>query len=179
MDFTLIPICSENGHTMSNKINCHNFCDICYKGGVHYKCNDCEENWCKSCHRENKKLEREKSKKKRPPREKGLSISQNFRDIKLAAQDKLDSDNLTDWRIKFTGEEIYYYNVVTKSFTYDYPIVSEPPISPKGGGDLEMGGVYLDSELIANTPKVRNRASSGVCDIYNNMKGRILGLNLY
>jgi len=187
MDFTLIPICSEKGHTLIIKQNGRKTCDICFRQGVFYQCTDCEESRCKLCHKEFMKLEREKTNKgggvysrsrcirKKKPKE--LSISQNCQDSKILAQNKLDHDNLNEWRVKFSSSEseIYYYHVVTKSITYDYPKESPPPPSP--GKDDNSSETVLTPE----SPKVRIKSNIGesVCDIYNSMKHRVLHLNLY
>ena len=181
MDFTLTPVCSENGHTFTIKQTRHDSCDICYRHRVYYQCTDCEEGRCKSCHRECMKFERDKSNGRAKSKKKNaeLSISQTYLDLKTSAQNKLDADNLHEWRVKFSSSEgeIYYYHVVQKSITYDYPKSSVPPPSPR---EDEMN-CHPRHVLTPESPKVRHKSTIGesVCDIYNGVKNRILNLNLY
>ena len=173
MDYTLIPICSESGHAMTVKLNCHYLCDVCCRHGVYYQCIDCEERRCKSCLKGYVKANAV------PQDELDSSTSQNYQLSITIAQNKLDSDNLHDWSVKFSSSEgeIYYYHEKKKSITYDYPNASRPPPSPREDGH----NISPHTGFTLESPQVRRKSYMGesVCDIYNRMKHRIRNLNLY
>jgi len=51
----------------------------------------------------------------------------------IKIKDKLKQDKIfTDWFVGVSKEsdEIYFYNPITRTLTYDYPLSPEPPSSP-------------------------------------------------
>ena len=111
MDFTLVPVCSEKEHELDYDYKEGYKCEICFKTGVSYRCNNCDYRRCSKCHRDILASEEIKER---------LKIAKFKNDIKIA-EHKLKRDNLEDWEVMVSNSEIYYINKLTLSYSYDYP----------------------------------------------------------
>ena len=125
MDYTLIPICNEIPHEMRYERQDSFFCEICNKGGTYYRCNNCEYGLCKNCYM-NKCAENTLRNK---------FMNRDFKQKLSDILEKLKKDNIfSEWRFGITDKtnEIYFYNQMTNTITYEYPLQGAPPcISPR------------------------------------------------
>lgn len=156
MDLQLIPICSEIDHDMSYKYKERGICDICNKGGVSYKCSNCEYSRCSGCHRDIL-ASKEISERLRKGKIKN--------DIKLA-EFKLKEDGLTQWNAMVSNGEICYVNKLRNTYSFDYPYTDKPNLSP----DEDV----LEETLVRPTnyetsPHVR----CGIANIYDYLKSLV------
>ena len=124
-DFTLTPICSEiDHHIQYENIMTRYYCEVCNKGGVMYRCINCEYSLCGPCHKDQCGAEE-------------LSNRFTYDSIRktiIEFKDRLINDNIsTIWCVgRSTGSnEIYFYNPNNHTVTYDYPISPVPPASPQ------------------------------------------------
>ena len=120
MDLQLIPICSEIDHDMGYKYKEGGICDICEKQGVAYRCNNCEYSRCSRCHRDIL-ASKEISERLRKGKIKN--------DINLAEL-KLKEDGLTQWNAMVRDGEICYVNKLRNTYSFDYPFIEKPTLSP-------------------------------------------------
>lgn len=142
MDFTLIPICYDKEHIMENNYKddeyAEYYCNICNEKGIAYICLNCEYFRCSKCHLEILKEKRLDDAIK-------SSMTKKITERLQEEQYKLNKDGLDKWCVdllKDTGE-LYYYNINTKSISYDYPRVFKiprfsltPPPTPPSSPDL-------------------------------------------
>jgi hypothetical protein len=122
MDYTLVPICNEIPHEMRYERHDIFFCEICNKGETYYRCNYCEFSLCKNCHM-NKCAEN-------TLRDKFMKPEYKHKLSRILG--KLKKDNLfSEWKFGLTDKtsEIYYYNQMTNTITYEYPLQEAPPSS--------------------------------------------------
>ena len=120
MDYTLIPICTEIPHEMRYERKYNYYCDKCYKSVTYYRCNNCEYSLCKNCHMD--KCAENTLRDKFMNRQ----FKQKLSDI----VEKLKKDNIfSEWRFGLTDKtnEIYFYNQMTNTITYEYPLQGAPP----------------------------------------------------
>ena len=123
MDFTLIPICSEIEHHLEYDKILRSYCAFCGKEGLSYRCINCEYGLCNTCYKD--KMAEEK-----------LNDRFSYNKLRKAIvkiKDKLKQDKIfSDWFVGLSKEsdEIYFYNPITRTLTYDYPLSTEPPSSP-------------------------------------------------
>ena len=123
MDFTLIPICSEIEHHLEYDKILRIQCEFCGKVGISYRCINCEHGLCNTCYMD-KMAEEELNDK--------FSYSKIIKAI-VKIKGKLKQDNIfSEWFVGVSKEsdEIYFYNPITRTLTYDYPLSPEPPSSP-------------------------------------------------
>tara|TARA_B100001093_G_C26304011_1_gene790645 strand:+ start:66 stop:608 length:543 start_codon:yes stop_codon:yes gene_type:complete len=126
MDLKLIPVCSEKEHIMEYNYSEKYNCDICNHRGISYNCINCEYYRCSKCHRD--------ILSKGGDKHGGLRVSHSdLIKIRKDEQFRIDKDGLFDWIVRTSSEDmgLYYYNVITKTISYDYPITSPPNISPE------------------------------------------------
>ena len=120
MNLTLVPICSEIDHDLNYDYREGVKCEICMKNYVSYGCINCEYGRCSICHRDILAAEEIKER---------LRIAKVKNNIKIAEK-KLKKDQLNDWDVMVVQGEICYINKLTRSYSYDYPIVVSPRKSP-------------------------------------------------
>jgi len=120
MNLTLIPICSEIDHDLNYDYRSNSKCEICMKNHVSYRCINCEYGRCSMCHRDILAAEEIKER---------LRIAKVKNNIKIAEKN-LKKDQLNDWDVMVVQGEICYINKLTRSYSYDYPIVVSPRKSP-------------------------------------------------
>ena len=121
MNLELIPVCSEKDHDIRYKYNEEFYCVICNNEGTSYRCINCEYCICSKCHRNLQKMI------------KTLRVSSSDLDkMRKDEQFRIDIDGLFDWVVRISkSKELYYYNVITKTISYDYPSTLEPDVSPE------------------------------------------------
>jgi hypothetical protein len=123
MDFTLIPICSDIEHHLEYDKIPRSHCEFCGKEGISYRCINCEYGLCNTCYMD-----------KMAEEELNDRFSYNkLRKAIVKIKEKLKQDKIfTDWFVGVSKEsdEIYFYNPITRTLTYDYPLSPEPPSSP-------------------------------------------------
>ena len=140
MDFTLIPICSEIEHHLEYDKILKEQCDFCGKVGISYRCINCEYGLCNTCYMD-----------KMAEEELNDRFSYNkLRKYIVKIKEKLKQDKIfTDWLVGVSKEsdEIYFYNPITRTLTYEYPLSPEPPSSPTP--------LTNDTPLSAGAPKPR------------------------
>jgi hypothetical protein len=140
MDFTLIPICSEIEHHLEYDKILRSYCAFCGKESISYRCINCEHGLCNTCYRD-KMTEEELNDR--------FSYNKLRRAI-IGIKDKLKQDKIfSDWFVGVSKEsdEIYFYNPITRTLTYDYPLSPSPPSSPTP--------LTSDTPLSAGAPQPR------------------------
>jgi len=123
MDFTLIPICSEIEHHLEYDNILKEQCAFCGKVGISYRCINCEHGLCNTCYMD--KLAEEELNER-------FSYSRIIKAI-VKIKGKLKKDNIiSEWLVGVSKEsqEIYFYNPITRTLTYEYPLSPDPPSSP-------------------------------------------------
>lgn len=121
MNLTLVPICSEIDHDLNYDYRGGVKCEICMKDPVSYRCINCEYGRCSRCHKDILAAEEIKER---------LRIAKVKNNIKIAEKN-LKKDQLNDWDVMVVQGEICYINKLTRSYSYDYPIVVSPRKSPE------------------------------------------------
>ena len=123
MDFTLIPICSEIEHHLEYDKILRIHCEFCGKEGISYRCINCEYGLCNTCYMD-KMAEEELNER--------FSYSKIIKAL-VKIKEKLKQDKIfSDWFVGVSKEssEIYFYNPITRTLTYEYPLSPDPPSSP-------------------------------------------------
>ena len=123
MDLTLIPICSEIEHHLEYDKILREHCEFCGKEGISYRCINCEYGLCNTCYMD--KMDEEELNDR-------FSCNK-LREAIVMIKGKLKQDKIfLDWFVGVSKEsdEIYFYNPITRTLTYDYPLSPEPPSSP-------------------------------------------------
>jgi len=111
MNLTLIPVCSEKEHELDYDYKEGYKCEICFKVGVSYRCNNCDYRRCSKCHRDILASEEIKE---------GLKVAKLKNDIRIVEYN-LKRDNLDDWEVIISNSDICYINKLTHKYSYDYP----------------------------------------------------------
>ena len=127
-DFTLTPVCSEIEHHIVYNNIVDSFvgiphCAVCKRQCIMYRCINCEYSLCGACHKDKCGSE---------------EISNRFtydsiRKSIIKFKKRLIDDKLYSWSVGRAKEsdDIYFYNPITNSIIYEYPLSPPPPPSPR------------------------------------------------
>ena len=174
MELTLIPVCSERDHVLGYKYKSHDVhCDLCNKGGISYQCSNCDYKICSKCQRS---LIKSDSKIKQSMKGK---LSSRIKD----EQEKLNEDGLSLWIVELSKEtgELYYYNIETRSISYDYPkLFRIPPTSPLFTPETELNkSVEADDGYTEPNEPEEYLITSQAHRLFTCMRQKVSQLNLY
>ena len=151
MNLTLVPICSEIDHDLNYDYRVDDKCEICMKNQVSYRCINCEYGRCSRCHRDILAAEEIKER---------LRIAKVKNNIKIAEK-KLKKDQLNDWDVMVVQGEICYINKLTRSYSYDYPLLKPPDLSPVK---------VIDNQQATINIKNNGHVRCSFTEIYNTIK---------